>query len=67
MNIKGFSDSALLMLYNSIDKALKEDDSRQQNEIKEYQVREYKDWRIWSDSIEEELIKRNVEFEKIKW
>jgi hypothetical protein len=64
--LQGFTTDALLMQYDSIEKALDEDDQAKGGK-KMYEVREYGGWRGWADDIEAELDRRQANYHKIKW
>jgi hypothetical protein len=56
----------LRMFHDYAQACLIEEDSLPM-EQKKYGMREYPDFRVHSDLIENELSKRNVPFEKVKW
>jgi hypothetical protein len=65
--VSGFSNDGLLKMHLAVLNALKADDATPQGQEKLYGVRMYQDWRQWSDSLEDELTKRNVQFNKVPW
>lgn len=65
--VAGYSTSGLLMMHQGIRHALETDDNMSQGQDKVYEVREYQDWRSWSDSIESELDNRKVTYQKVPW
>lgn len=65
--ISGFSNDGLLKMHLAVVNALKADDATPADQEKLYGVRTYQDWRQWSDSLEAELTKRNVQFNKVPW
>lgn len=67
MNIPGFSTNGLKMMYEAAKDALAEDDATPPGQDKPYGVREYADWRGFTDAIEAELDSRNVPYPKIVW
>lgn len=66
MNVPELRTELILLMYDAIKKALKEDDELPQNQ-KKYFVREFKDWQDTVDLFEAELDKRNIDYEKIIW
>ncbi|MFN6268497.1 MAG: hypothetical protein ACK45D_19945 [Alphaproteobacteria bacterium] len=67
MNIPGYSDNGLKMLYEAIRDALAHDDAIPAGRDKTYDVREFSDWRETADKIEAVLKERGVSFETITW
>lgn len=68
MNISGFSNQSLIILWDTIEKAFREDEkSISLGKEPEYGVREFKDWKEWSDRIEHEMRKRELPFKPIPW
>ncbi|WP_454753816.1 hypothetical protein [Cupriavidus necator] len=67
MNIPGFSTNGLTMMYDAARNALAEDDATMAGNDKPYGVREYPDWRQFTDAIEHELDARQVAYTKISW
>lgn len=65
--VSNFSNDGLLKMHLAIINALKTDDETPDGQDKIYGVRLYQDWRQWSDSLEAELIKRSVVFNKVDW
>lgn len=65
--VSNFSNDGLLKMHLAIVNALKADDETPDGQDKIYGVRLYQDWRQWSDSLEAELIKRSVVFNKVDW
>lgn len=65
--IGGYSTSGLLMMHHGIRQALEVDDNLFPKAEKTYGVREYPDWRRWSDAIESELNRRQVKYQKVAW
>ena len=63
----GFSIDGLLKMHLAVVNALKADDETPEGQEKVYGVRTYKDWRQWSDSLETELTKHGVQFNKVPW
>jgi len=66
MNIPGFTTEALQVFHSKVKECLRKDDENPSPD-KTYGVRTYKDWRNWSDAIEEELQKRQISFDPIVW
>jgi len=66
MDIPRLSTKLILLMYEGIKDALKEDDSLPEGE-KEYGVREFSDWRECVTWFETELDKRGTPYEKISW
>lgn len=65
--VSDFSNDGLLRMHLAVINALKADDETPQGQEKLYGVRTYQDWRQWSDSLEAELSKRKVSFNKVPW
>jgi hypothetical protein len=65
--VSGYSTSGLLMMHQGIRHALETDDNLPQGQAKPYGVREYQDWKSWSDLIESELDHRKVTYQKVPW
>jgi hypothetical protein len=65
--VSGFSDNGLLKMHLSIINALKIDDKTPHDQEKLYDVRINQDWKQWSDTLEDELTKRNIQFNKVPW
>jgi hypothetical protein len=65
--VSNFSNDGLVKMHLAIVNALKADDETPDGQDKIYGVRLYQDWRQWSDSLEAELIKRSVVFNKVDW
>ena len=66
MNISGFTTKTLLEFHQKIVECLDKDDQNISGD-KDYGVREFKDWRIFSNSIELELNSRETKFTPVKW
>ncbi len=66
MNVSELRTELILLMYDAIKKALKEDDELPQDQ-KKYFVRKFKDWKYTVDLFEAELNKRNVDYERIIW
>ncbi|WP_426732549.1 hypothetical protein [Myxococcus faecalis] len=66
VNTHAFSDNSLEMLHTATREAFDEDESRPPND-KRFFVREYSDWKDWSDRLENEMRRRNLRFEPIPW
>ena len=62
-----FSNEGLIGLHKSIRSAFDRDEEIPEDKEKQYGVREYSDWRQWSDSLESEMTKRSIEFEPVPW
>lgn len=68
MNISGLSDRGLFALWEAVQKAFQADEkSLMLGQVPEYGVRTFKDWKEWSDRLEDEMQKRTVPFEPIPW
>ena len=66
-SVSGYSTSGLLMMHSGVSQALAVDDNLPTNAGKLYGVRQYQDWRRWSDALEAELDKRQVKYVKVVW
>jgi hypothetical protein len=66
MNIPGFTTKTLVEFHEKVVECLRKDDENL-SEMKDYGVREYRDWRAFSDAIEAELLSRDVPFTPIQW
>jgi hypothetical protein len=66
MNIPGFTTAALQDFHAKVKESLRKDDDNPSPD-KIYGVRTYKDWRDWSDAIEDELKKRQISFDPVAW
>lgn len=66
-DVSGFSDSGLQKLQLAALHAFQSDEGRPAGQPKVYGVREFSDWRLWSDALERELDKRGIGYEKIRW
>lgn len=66
MNVSKLKTELILIMYEAIKEALKDDDAVLEG-AKKYFVREFKDWKYTADLFESELDKRNVEYDKILW
>ena len=66
MNIPKLSTKLILLMYEAIKDVLEEDDSFPEGK-KEYGVREYPDFRECATLFENELDKRDTNYEKISW
>jgi hypothetical protein len=66
MDFKEASTNALKGLHEAVRAAMMADD-RHAGPKKPHGVREYRDWRQWSDAIEAELRRRNEHFDPIRW
>ena len=66
MNISKLRTELILLIYDAIRNALKEDDTLPGNQ-KKYFVREFSDWEDTVHLLEEVLNQRNVEYERINW
>ena len=62
-----FSDEGLIGLHKSVRAAFDKDEATPEEQEKIYGVREYSDWRQWSDALESEMTKRGVNFEPVPW
>ena len=67
MDLSNYSDNGLLALHEAIIKALNIDDAISEGMSKEYNVRKFSDWREWANSLEAELIKRDISYPTIPW
>jgi hypothetical protein len=67
MDYTGFSDSGLKMMQKGVADALAADDATPAGQAKEFEVREYSDWREHADAIETVLDQRQVSYTKIVW
>ncbi len=65
MDLQGLSDYGLLMLYQSVKLALREDD--RMSEGPRFDIRGNADWKAWSDEIATELGSRGIKFDRIRW
>lgn len=66
MDLTKLSLNGLLMLHSGVRNALAIDDNTT-TEAKPYDVRKTQDWRQWSDALEQELERRNANFQKVVW
>ena len=66
MDLKASSTNAVKGLHQAIRNARSADDSHAGPD-KPYGVREYPDWRQWSDALEAELVSRGEPFEPMNW
>jgi len=66
MNIPGFTTKTLLEFNAKVKECLRKDDDNSSAE-KDYGVRSFPDWREFSNKIEEELKRRDVQFDSIQW
>jgi hypothetical protein len=66
MYIPDFSKSSLILLHSAVRQALVTDDNLPEGE-KMYGVREWPDWKEWSDGIEAKLDEKGVNYSKIDW
>ncbi|MEO2031484.1 MAG: hypothetical protein ABGZ35_05315 [Planctomycetaceae bacterium] len=67
MDFTKTSTSGLLKLHGAVQDALAVDDNLPDGAPKVYGVRDFSDWKIWSGSIEVELDRRGVQYQKIPW
>jgi len=67
LHLSGFSDHAILMMYNGIREALKADDETPDSDERVYGVREFPDWKESEESLSAQLDSRNVKYVKVKW
>lgn len=65
--VSGFTNDSLSKMHQAILDALEKDDKTPEGQEKPYCVREYDDWRKWADTLEAELAKREVPFDKVPW
>lgn len=66
--VSSFSNDGLLKMHMAVKNALVADDeASKQNKEKQYGVREFPDWKTWSDDLETVLTERGVPFEKVSW
>ena len=66
MNISGFTTKTLMEFHEKVIECLRRDDENPLIE-KEYGVRTFNDWLVFSDNIEVELRTRNVPFTPVSW
>jgi len=66
MNISGFTTKTLLEFHEKVIECLRKDDENPSIE-KEYGVRTFHDWRVFSNAIEVELRSRNEPFTPVSW
>jgi len=66
MDVKKMETESILKMYEAIKNCLEIDD-KAETPTKLYEVRRFPDWKKWADELENELIVRKVEFEKIIW
>jgi hypothetical protein len=67
MDVGKFSDGGIKSMHDAVLDALEKDDKTPQNQDKPYGVRQFADWKQWSDALEAELQTRNIPFTKVKW
>lgn len=67
MQVSGCSTNGLLMMHAAIADALVIDDNTPAGQEKTYGVRDFVDWRTFSDAIESELTARDTVFVPISW
>ncbi|MGA2398862.1 MAG: hypothetical protein ABSG30_12465 [Steroidobacteraceae bacterium] len=67
VDVGNFSDGGIKKLHDAVLDALDKDDKTPPNQDKPYGVRQFPDWRQWSDALEAELQKRKIPFSKVKW
>lgn len=68
MNLTGMSTPGLLKMHSAVREAIEVDDALILSGFKPtYGVRDYADWRSWSDALEAELDKRNAKYAKVSW
>ena len=66
MDFKSMSNELLLRLHEAVRSALNEDDRLSVGQ-KKYFVREYPDWKLCANEIEDVLKNKNVSFTPIQW
>jgi O-antigen/teichoic acid export membrane protein len=66
MDLSRLSNRALLMLYQTVRLALREDDRISEGPAY-FDIRGNSDWRSWTNEIAAELSRRGVAFERIRW
>ena len=66
-NLKKFSTDGLKKMQKAVYDALQHEDALPPGQPKPYGVRDFPDWRTWSDALEAELTVRNVPFSKVPW
>lgn len=68
MDFAKLSDAGLLKLHGAVREALEVDDQLHLAGLsKVYGVREFSDWRDWSNAIEAELDRRSVKYQRVAW
>ncbi|MFO0812525.1 MAG: hypothetical protein U0796_04870 [Gemmatales bacterium] len=68
MNLAGMSTPGLLKMHNAVREALEIDDTLHLSGLpKTYGVRDFADWRPWTDALEAELDNRKVKYAKVAW
>jgi len=68
MNISGMTDAGILKMYAAVREAIEQDDQLVLAGLKPiYGVRDFSDWKDWSDLLQAELDKRGVKYTKVGW
>jgi hypothetical protein len=68
MNISGMSSAGILKMHAGVREALEVDDQLRLSGLQPiFGVREFADWRPWSDMLEAELDQRGVKYTKVEW
>jgi len=68
MNLAGMSTPGLLKLYGAVRETLEIDDALHLAGLpKVHGVRDFPDWRVWSDALAVELENRGIKYQKVDW
>lgn len=68
MDFEQMTNEGLLLLYGAVREALEDDDRNDRDgKQKVYDVREFSDWRRWSDGIAAVLDGRNISYPRVPW
>ncbi|MEI8187038.1 MAG: hypothetical protein WCG19_10110 [Chlorobiaceae bacterium] len=67
MDVPNLTNNSLLMFHADIKQALLIDDTLPDDTAKVYAIRENPDFRIFADTLEKELDRRQVAYPKIVW
>jgi hypothetical protein len=67
MDVGKLSDGGLKKLHEAVHHAIETDDKTPPNQDKPHGVRQFADWKQWSDELETELQKRKMSFKKVPW
>lgn len=67
MDVGKLSSAGLKKLHEAVHRAMEIDDKTPPSQDKPFGVRQFSDWKQWSDELEAELQRRNIQFTKVKW